>query len=230
MSEISRREIKYIISAEQFYGLRKQLQHLLLPDEYSGNTGYIVRSLYFDSLYDQDLLDVLDGLEEKSKIRLRLYPVQGPQSGVKLEYKCKLGVESRKFTLNLPYDDARRIATGDYGLLLDKKDDLANRLYALLKVGIYRPKVIIEYRRTAYLYLPNNTRITFDSEVTSSAVSSSFFNSHICGQPVLPCGIGVLEVKYNGFILGHLRKCLDSIDSNMSSNSKYAIGRLASHF
>lgn len=230
MPEVYRREVKYIISIEDFYCLRKQLEHLIEPDEYSGLGGYMVRSLYFDSCHDNDLRDVLDGLEEKSKIRLRIYSTDDSDASVKLEYKCKYGADSRKLTLNLSRDEATHLAQGDYSQLLNKGDPLAVRLYGRLKTGAYQPKVIIEYNRMAYVYLPNNTRITFDSNVYSSSVVSAFFNSKVPGQPVLFPGIGVLEVKYNGFLFGHLRKTLDDIDSLALSNSKYAIGRLVSHF
>jgi len=188
----------------------------------------MVRSLYFDSCYDTDLFDVLDGLEDKSKIRLRIYSTDDVD--VKLEHKFKMGADSLKQTFNLSKEEAMRITAGDYGLLLDKEDPLALKLYTRLKMGAYRAKIIIQYRRMAYVYLPNNTRITFDDNVTSSSIVSAFFEKEISRQPVLPPGIGVLEVKYNGFLFGHLRKTLDAIDSHASSNSKYAIGRLVSHF
>jgi hypothetical protein len=78
-----RREIKYVISVTDFYRLRSYLESYLKPDEYSGETGYTVRSLYFDSYNDRDLFDVLDGLMEKRKIRLRIY--SGDSSSAKLE-------------------------------------------------------------------------------------------------------------------------------------------------
>jgi len=226
MSDVYRREEKFILSLEQFYTLRKQLEGHMQPDEHSGNTGYIVRSLYFDSCYDQDLFDVLDGLENKSKIRLRIYNPASFVDGANLEHKCKSGVASHKIAVSLTVDEALCIASGDYSPLIGHKAPAASLLYARLKLSGYRPKVIVEYRRIAYTYVPNNIRITFDSRIESCSVISSFFESKLSGIPVLPSGLGVLEVKYNQFLFGHIKKILVNLENQASSYSKYANSRL----
>lgn len=225
MLEKYRREIKYIISVQDFYRLRSYLECYLKPDEHSGDTGYTVRSLYFDSHNDRDLFDVLDGLMEKRKIRLRIYSLDS--SSVRLEYKCKSGNNGRKMTFTISREEALRMAEGDYSFLLEKRDPLAIKLYSRLKTGGYRPKIIIDYNRLAYVYTTNDIRITFDTNIKSSIITSVFFDQNVAWKPIMRPGIGVLEVKYNGFLFGHLKKAIESIDSLATSSSKYASSRIA---
>lgn len=228
MLENYRREMKYIITVTDFYRLRNYLECYLEPDEFSGDTGYMVRSLYFDSYKDGDLFDVLDGLMEKRKIRLRIYSVDS--SSVKLEYKCKSGVDGNKMVLTLSKEEALQMANGDYGFLLAKNGYLATKLYSRLKIGGYRPKVIVNYNRLAYVYKPNDIRINFDSNISASLVTSGLFDQDVAWKPIMKPGVGVLEVKYRGILFGHLKKAIESIDSLPSSSSKYAISRISSGF
>lgn len=228
MQENYRREIKYIISVTDFYRLRSYLECYLQPDEYSGDTGYTVRSLYFDSHNDRDLFDVLDGLMEKRKIRLRIYSVDS--SSAKLEYKCKSGDKGRKMALTISREEGLWMADGDYSFLLAKRNPLASKLYSLLKTGVYRPKIIIDYNRLAYVYTTNDIRITFDSNIKASLITSAFFDQNIAWQPIMQSGLGVLEIKYNDFLFGHLKKAIELIDSLSTSSSKYANSRIKCNF
>lgn len=44
-----------------------------MEDKHNGAGGYRIRSLYFDTLDDNDYRDKLDGMELRRKIRLRNY-------------------------------------------------------------------------------------------------------------------------------------------------------------
>ena len=52
MLDVSRRELKYLISKQEMYRLKPQLSAILAEDMHSGQEGYRVRSLYFDTLFD----------------------------------------------------------------------------------------------------------------------------------------------------------------------------------
>lgn len=228
MLEVNRQEVKYIISIKDFYFLRKYLECYIRPDENSGDFGYTVRSLYFDSINDKALHDVFDGLMEKRKIRLRIYSIN--DTSVKLEYKCKSGSDTRKLSLTIPKPEALRMAGGDYSFLLEKKEPLAVTLYSQLKTETYRPKIIVDYNRLAYAYMPNKIRITFDYNIKSSSITSGLFEQNLPWNPVMPPGIGVLEVKYNGFLFSHLQTAIEKLDLLPTSSSKYANSRLISNF
>ncbi|MEG0020036.1 MAG: polyphosphate polymerase domain-containing protein [Oscillospiraceae bacterium] len=224
MLDVYRKEIKYIVSVVDFARMKSRLDAYLTLDPHSGREGYLVRSLYFDSEYDDDMRDVLDGLFEKSKTRLRIY---GPEDkNVKLEFKQKAGGDGRKQTLIIGRSEAQQMMRTNYSFLLDKPEPFAARCYRRMALGAYRPKVIVEYRRFAYLYLNNDIRITFDSNVSSCPIVQDFFKTNLPKYPLMPPDLGVLEVKYDGFLPTPFKKALGGTDALATSNSKYLQARL----
>lgn len=223
MDKVFRKEIKYPISLLDFYRLRKRLECFVQPDPYSGSAGYRVRSLYFDSDGDRDLLDALNGNMEKRKIRLRFYPPDTDY--IRLEYKCKSGTNGLKRSIRLSKENAQRIMGGDYRPLMDMQEPLAFELYGRLMTGGYRPKVIVDYHRVAYTYPVSNTRLNFDSAVSASYVTDSFFDEDPGVVPIMAPDLGVFEVKYDHFLVGILKEVVESVDSLAYANSKYAQSR-----
>lgn len=54
---VSRREVKYLLSFTDRLYVLDALDRLLTPDAYGGYNGYTVRSVYFDSMVNEDYLD-----------------------------------------------------------------------------------------------------------------------------------------------------------------------------
>lgn len=221
---VFRKEIKYLISVQDYLLIQKKLACFLQPDAHGGPAGYMVRSLYFDSINDQDLYDTLDGCMEKRKIRLRVYDAQARQ--VKLEYKCKSNTDGVKKTLTLSREQAQDMMKGNYGFLAGMDQPLARQLYIRLCTGAYTPKSVVQYWRKAYLYPVSDVRITFDTQVAASNVLGSFLDAQPSLIPLLPLDTGVLEVKYNDFLPGVLKEQVARLDRLQTSNSKYAQSRL----
>ena len=71
---VSRREVKYLISLEDRLFLIDALDKLLTPDAYGGYDGYVVRSVYFDSIANDDYIDKKNKAPEKKRIRMILRP------------------------------------------------------------------------------------------------------------------------------------------------------------
>ena len=194
-----RKEIKYVIHQATFEKLRSELDHLLQLDPNADILGYQVRSIYFDTFNNKDLYDVLDGSFIKGKVRLRAY---GPDaSEYKLEFKQKNGDDVVKRLVMLTRDEAFKIVSGDYSVLFNKEDSLAKALYCKLKTEVYKPKLVVSYNRQAYVYPFSNTRISFDTRIKTSADIPSFFMDTIDGINDLGPMMGVLEVKYDDFLL-----------------------------
>ena len=110
MNEVLRQEKKYPIDAAQGAMLRARLDRLMLRDAHNGAQGYRIRSLYFDTLDDQDFSDKVDGLELRRKIRLRAYSPDADFA--MLEIKQKQGPYQRKRSLRLSRADADACAAG----------------------------------------------------------------------------------------------------------------------
>lgn len=218
---VMRTEKKYEISWVQNSTLIRRLASAMRLDEHSDIGGYRVRSLYFDSIYDNDYFDKVDGLELRKKIRLRIYSPD--QENVKLELKQKQGSAQQKKSLVIPRSLAEEMIVGRYTGLMDIDSELARHFYLLMTEGCYSPKCIVEYHRVAFAEDSNDIRITLDSEIGTNFICGDFFKS---GLPLIPVrNEPVLEVKYNGFLLSSIKQVLDYTDASETAVSKYAMCR-----
>lgn len=227
MINIFRKEVKFIVHRFMFEKLKEELVHMLKIDNHSGALGYEVKSVYFDTFHNKDLFDVLDGNFIKGKVRLRTY---GDNSIYKLELKQKNGDDILKRHIVLTEEEAYEVVKGDYTCLLNKKDSFSKSLYCKLKSEVYRPKLVVNYKREAYIHHINDTRITFDTEVTTDFDVTNFFVDGRHGIRSLDPMLGILEVKYNGFLLDPIKSSLSKVESLQSANSKYANAQLKLSF
>lgn len=223
MRQVLRNEKKYLIGIEEQMAKCAMLSQVLHPDPHNGPRGYLVRSLYFDTIDDGDLFDKSFGVEIRRKMRLRVYDPAG--SFALLEMKQKQGAQQRKRSLRLEREEAERIAVGEYTPLLRHRDPFAAECYALLQTRCYRPKTIVQYRRIAFVARENATRITFDHEIDATESRLALFDPALNLTPVMSRCKGVLEVKYNGFLLSYIKDLLADLSKSELSVSKYAMAR-----
>ncbi|MGN0614253.1 MAG: polyphosphate polymerase domain-containing protein [Porcipelethomonas sp.] len=223
MNEVTRQEKKYMLSYDQFRTLDRKISAVLHPDKHSGTDGYSVRSLYFDRFGDGDYYDKTDGIETRRKIRLRVYP---PEFGCAvLEMKQKQGNNQKKRSLAITPVEADELCRGRYQCLIKRSQPFAGECYGLMNTGLYRPKTIIEYERKAYCVQENKTRLTFDFNIRASEASTHLMDPELNLYPVLDYYQVILEVKYNGFLLGYVKELLDDCGNIPVSASKYCLGR-----
>ena len=213
-----RHEYKFVIPYEEMLNLRQKLDELLTLDR--GNS-YIVRSLYLDSYDDQDYYDKLNGEICRKKIRLRIYDTTSDK--VKLEIKAKYDYHQLKESLVISKKDANEIINGNYEFLLNYDNEVAEKIYLILKEG-YKPKVIIEYDRLAYI-TTTTTRITFDYNIKRSTDFENFFTDNINYVDLVDGKDVVLEVKFDRFLEPYISKVLEKYVSRYQSVSKYMMGR-----
>lgn len=221
--KIYRKEYKYVLAERQFKRLEPQLAALLKRDIHCGENGYTIRSLYFDSLYDRDLFKNVDGLLEKSKLRLRAY-LPDPKT-FSFECKTKFSGEGTKYSLKLTKEEAMQTAKGNFYYLCSSKDPLAQQFYLKLSAGGYIPRTIVEYDRIAYQYPVSDVRITFDTNIRATASPFGFFDDNPIFFDLTKKGIGVLEIKFNDFLPSPIRRIMNKINSSTRANSKYAMAR-----
>lgn len=220
--QVWRNEYKYWISYPNSIYLKEDLNKLLIPDGYSLDGGYKVRSLYFDSINNIDYMQKMAGVEFRKKIRLRSYGED--TDSIKLEMKQKCGKYQKKSSLILNKQDAVHVQDGDYQVLLNQEDDTALEIYSLLKLGCYRPVTLIEYDRMAYIYPEFSTRITIDSNVRCSCTELNLFQKNVQWTPVID-QYAILEVKYNQHLLTTISNVLGKYDLVNTSVSKYGYSR-----
>ena len=223
MDEVLRQEKKYIISLDRYYYLARQFSRTLKEDTHSSNNGYLVRSLYFDDIDDNDYGEKISGVEVRRKIRLRNY---GPNSkSAKLELKQKQGQWQKKRSLTLDKEKALRIIVGDYSALLECKSDFADECFGIMSMRCYRPKVIVSYIRKVFVAKENEIRITFDQNIKGTEAYFDIFSHNLSENPIFDPYMVVLEVKYNNFLLSYIKDIIQSCNESERAISKYCLGR-----
>lgn len=225
MNEVLRQEKKYLMTMADIYALSRHLESVMSQDPHNGAQGYSIRSLYFDTLEERDYQSKMDGLELRRKIRLRIYDPAA--SFAMLEMKQKEGAYQKKRSLRVDREDAGQLARGQYDRLLHYSEPFAAECYALLHSQCYRPKTIVEYRRKAYVAKENKIRVTFDHQIRATETCMDLFAPDLNLYPVLDPFNGVLEVKYNGFLLSYIKALVSGADRSELSVSKYCLARSA---
>lgn len=226
VNEVLRQEKKFLINLPQVYQLSHALSQVMMEDEHNHGDGYLIRSLYFDTLDDKDFHEKEDGVEVQRKIRLRCYGSDSPFA--MLEMKQKQGANQKKRSLRMERQDAERLASGDMNVLLTYKEPFAAECYALMQMLCYRPKAVVEYRRRAFIAKENKIRVTFDHHIIATESCFQLFSPALLQNCVLNPYLAVLEVKYNGFLLSYIKDMLKGCDEIETSVGKYSLSRTIS--
>lgn len=219
-----RHEWKHIISPSDKAQLIARLGAFCAPDPHYGATGYHIRSLYFDNVYDRVLSERLNGQECREKFRIRYYNFD--DSYIVLEKKSKWGQLCGKQSTRITRVEVEALLQGEIDWLMQKKAKLCQELYAKMRGQMLKPKVIVDYTRRAFVYEPGNTRITVDDNVRTGLSSLDFFNPQL---PTIPADITrpiVLEVKYDRFLPDNIRRAIRLNDRRTTNFSKYTACRL----
>lgn len=225
LRNVLRKEKKYLMDLASAAIARGRVGGVLAPDSHNGGSGYVVRSLYFDTVHDRDFASQSSGLEVRRKVRLRVYDPMADYA--LLELKQKQGDSQRKRSLAMPCEEARRLARGDLGVLLGRSEPFALEMYGLMRANGYLPKCVVEYDRTAFVARENSIRVTFDHAVRATSLSMDIFDPRLALTPVMDPFNVILEVKYNGFLLSYVKDALGSVGRSEISVSKYGLARAA---
>jgi len=226
VNEVLRQEKKFLISLSQFYRYSHDLSQILKLDSHSQGEGYMIRSLYFDTLDDRDYQEKEDGVEIRRKIRLRNYGPNIPFA--MLEMKQKQGAMQKKRSLRLGQEDARRMISGDYSVLLKYENPFAAECFSMMNMLCYRPKTVVTYQRKAFVARENKIRVTFDHHIKGTESCFDIFSDTLLENSILDTYMVVLEVKFNGFLLSYIKDMLMECDTSELSVSKYCLGRYVS--
>lgn len=226
MLDVNRRELKYLVPDSEVLRIAGRLSAVMCQDAHNGDKGYLVRSLYFDTLSDRDFEDKVDGYDKRQKIRLRVYDINADTA--KLELKEKDGNAQRKRSLVVSRREAQQMIEGDYTFLLERSEAFAKHLYTFMVTNCYRPKCIVEYDRLAFCVDTNDIRITFDRNLRATEADFGLFRSGLPLYPVANRAETTMEVKYNGFLFTYVKDIINMSDRMQISNSKYCRARTIS--
>ncbi|MEE3334541.1 MAG: polyphosphate polymerase domain-containing protein [Ruminococcus sp.] len=212
---MKRYELKYIISGEQESFLKAKLKGHLYPDEF-GKTS--IASLYYDTPDYRFIRLSNDKPMFKEKLRLRSYGLADNNSPVFLELKRKAYGVVYKRRIRSTIQAVEDFINGE-------SDDLGEgqinkELSYFISQNKLIPSCLIIYDRTAY-YEPNgDLRLTIDNN-PRFRLSDLDLRISMQGEPLLPDGYSILEVKVQGAMPLWLSKILDEGKMYKTGFSKY---------
>ncbi|MBU5626765.1 polyphosphate polymerase domain-containing protein [Oscillibacter sp. MSJ-2] len=224
---VARREIKYLLSLPDRLFLLDALDRLLTPDAYGGYNGYTVRSVYFDSICNEDYRDKKEHADEKKRIRVRIYHPEDKKA--KFEMKRKSCGRELKESVVITREEAMRLINRDYSVLLHYDAGCARYAYDLMTTRLYRPVSLVEYDRRAYTHPNFNTRVTLDNNLRCCEFCHDLFAQRLNFKSTLPWDETILEIKYDRFLLRQVQEALARCDLTRTPPSKFGSSRALLH-
>lgn len=226
--DVYRNEWKYLISNWEADELKRRLSAFMMHDSHAVNGVYLIRSLYFDDIWDSSYSEKLMGTYNRCKWRIRIYNFS--DASIKLERKIKTGSYIHKDSASITREEYERIINMDYSFLLHHKEPLCQEFYYESCVKLFRPKVIVDYDREPFILPEGDVRITFDSEVRAAIMGYDIFDPALPTLNTLPPETRVLEVKFTEFLPSLIRKVLPLDGQEFSAISKYTLCYERAHY
>ena len=215
-----RHELKYLITPAELGALRRVLDPLMQRDPNGDeNNEYIIRSLYFDTIFDDALEEKIAGVGTRKKYRIRIYNFS--DRIIKLECKTKYGDLISKQSVSIPRELADQLIAGDPEGLQRMRHPLLHDVFREMRTRLLRPAVIVDYVREAYIHPAQEVRITFDKQLRTGLFSHDMFDPMLPTYPVLDEPVEILEVKFDEFLPTYLQSVLSGFTAQRMAVSKY---------
>ena len=217
-------EQKYLITEERIAYLKQKLETCMQYDGNAAGESYLIRSIYFDDMYDTCLKENEAGTDIREKFRIRTY--DNDSSFIHLELKQKRKGFTRKQKERLTLEECLCFMKGKNPKLKKEDGFLKKKLYSQGIIRRMQPVQIVEYERTAFVEPLGNVRITFDKNIGGTTDIATFFDEYMPTVPALPTGVHILEVKYDELLPDYIRETLEIGSLQKTSFSKYYYTRV----
>lgn len=220
-----RTEWKYICTDFDLDLLGPKLSSILKNDQNAQKKTYNVHSLYFDDYHNNNAFDNDAGVNYRHKWRIRYY--DDNSEFIRLEKKNKQNDLCYKQSCVLTQGEYKKIIAGDIDdVFWNAQYDLLKKFCIEINNKLLKPKIIIDYERTAFVDSTLNVRITFDRTISGSLDLDSFLDNSFLRYPVQDLNHHVLEVKFDDILPDYLERILHSNNLQRNTFSKYYLGRL----
>jgi hypothetical protein len=227
MALFVRHELKYYISQSQYQVLSRLLSNLLWPDEHADeNNEYHIRSLYFDSVFDDALCDKISGVADRDKYRIRIYNYSDKL--ILMECKSKIDTYISKRSTSISRDLCEQLIAGDPNGLENTDSGLLRDVFREMRLHLLHPVVVVDYVREAYVHPAEEVRITFDKQLRSGLFQTDMFDPRLPVIPVLAdCNQIIMEIKFNRVLPSYISDIISAAAgwASRSAISKYTICR-----
>ena len=212
-----RYELKYLLTQAQKALLLQEMQPYMQLDQYGKTT---IRNIYFDTDDYRLIRHSLEKPAYKEKLRIRSYGKTKDADPVFVELKKKYDDVVYKRRVVMPQHQAMEwlcdsAAHPERSQIADEID------YFCCFYQNLRPTVFLSYDREAYYTVNGDDfRVTFDENILSRQEDISL-SADIWGQPLLPEGRVLLELKTPGGIPLWMSRFLSRQKIFKTSFSKY---------
>ena len=186
----SERELKFALTGGRAIFARQWLEQFCRRDPEFPEA--IVWTVYYDTPGLVSLAEKLNSDYLKRKMRVRWYSgLDGPATGaVFIEAKFRVGNRRSKVRARLSVD-AAELAEWDLRDRRWLRFPLYLQEHGVDASGLWRPVMLIRYRRDRFIEPVSGSRISLDSDIAAVKVNPSF----VSRVDYSPLGGAVLEVK-----------------------------------
>jgi len=212
-----RKEIKYLLSEEQFEGLLPTLEKYLKVDAYGKSR---INNIYFDTPDYRLIQTSLEKPVYKEKLRLRTYGETVNNTNAFIEIKKKFDGIVYKRRISAPYSEAIKYMTGQREKL--EESQIAEEIASFIDYyQNLRPAMIIGYDRVAMAGIEDkNLRVTFDTNITwrTDAID---LRAGSYGKQIIEEGQCLMELKVKDAIPLEIVRKMNELGIYQISFSKY---------
>lgn len=201
----NRYEVKYMVPISLLPQLRAQLAGILINDKNTQETegNYINQSIYFDNRSLKNYFDKCEGLNERLKVRLRLYRknLSSTPDGYFLEFKHRIGRIVSKSRTRVDQKLAQRIVRESQ--CFEEIDPHEHHqclkwFHYLVRRDLIKPVLTTLYKREAYhTVFYRDVRLTIDTDIRASSQTSLKLNPRSFRNVIDP-RYSIVELKYCG--------------------------------
>ena len=223
-------EYKYRLPVSRYLQVRNAIATHMQVDDYTRRAPggkYLVRSLYYDSLFLQALEEKINGDSDRIKYRLRTYSRElGAGTVIRAEMKVRKGAVTEKYGALVGSPDYLAFIRNSHWL--DASDAVLAEFERGILIKTQRPQVLVEYLREGFIARDREqVRITFDHQVKCAHArelfpTASLFRAH---HP----GIVILEIKCIKKQPDWMRRLVQEHGLRLMANSKYVQAMLTCH-
>lgn len=220
-----RSELKFVCTEAMLKVIEHRLDSIAAIDSHaSKDKSYVVSSLYFDNYSDGSCHDNDLGIDRRFKFRIRHY--NGKTDIMKLEKKHKINDKGIKTHCTLPLSEYQRLYTGEVSsLLYQETNPVLKEFCTRINNQQFRPKIIVQYERKAFISFAGNVRITLDLNCSASYQTERFLSNDMMKFPLQEKGLHLLEVKFDEFLPDHIKQALQLDMLRQTTYSKYYMSR-----
>jgi hypothetical protein len=194
----NRFELKYLATADAARAFARDLATHARPDPHSGEHGYDVYSLYWDSPELRYFWEKLDGEKYRRKLRFRRYG-GGDQAFAEIKQRIDRTVQKRRTRLGVG-DALALFGRGavDPAREAEVADPVLQEALVLCREHRLAPKAAIRYRRAAWFAtFEPDLRVTFDTRLQYDVHELDLEQPFVQGSWLMDPALCVLEIKYN---------------------------------